>query len=353
VQGLDWLPDGSLEFPGMVEIDPPLDTRSVAFASDVPGGRAALVLGQANGRWVQAWFVGPEGAAPGEMELATAPSETVVGEPQALIDLPDRRSGEATLIVVAFPGDTAELLTGREVDEAGEIVEAWRELPMVDGAAADALAAPLPDMLINGGIWVHHEDEQARQVFPQTSDRAITLQYPDADVADPRGLSSRIDDAVVQSAARCLVGYFGMSPEQLGLTLLAGGPLGGSSMNQAALVGGTFPSGAATACLVTQQTTPDPGSVQMTSTLIDPLPPNELLRNQVIAVPAGDWIVVSGPGAGRTAEIRLADGTVVTSVPLVDGAGIGSLPPSAPASVAILSGSGRLIVERPVTDTAG
>ena len=351
VLALDWVAETRTDYPGMEEIDPPADTRHVVFAQDVPGGRLALVLGQWGGGWVSAWFLGPEDASPEEMELAAPPSEAVFDEPQGLIDAPDGPDA-LRVVVVAFPGDTAEILMRRDVEADGEEVETWQDLDMVDGAAVASLSGPPLDQIQAGGIWVHRNSERTQQVYPLPTDRASRLQLPRIDVADPRGLMASAADEVVQQAAQCLVGYFGGPPDDLELTLLAAGPLGGSSMNQAALVGATFGSGAHSACLMTRTTTVDPGSVTGAAVRIDAVPANDVpLADEVLAVTTSDVIAVSAPAAGRTAEIYQGD-TLLTTVPLVDGAGLGELPLPTETWVRILAADGSLVAEGPVTSWA-
>jgi hypothetical protein len=50
--------------------------------------------------------------------------------------------------------------------------------------------------------------------------------------------------------------------------------------------------------------------------------------------------VVSGPRAGATAEARDADGDLLTSFPLVAGAGTGAVPP-ATTGIRVLDATGR------------
>jgi hypothetical protein len=346
VLALDWVAGTPSEYPGMEEVDPPVDTRHVAFAQDVPGGRLALVLGQWGRGSVNAWFLGPENAAPEEMELAAPPSETIADEPLALLDVPDDLD-DVRLVVVAFPGDTAEILMRRDVDADGEEIDIWQDLGMDDGAAVASLSGPPLDLIQAGGIWVARGSLRTQQVYPLPTERALRLQLPRIDVADPRRLvaSAPVSDELVQQAAHCLVGYFGGPPEDLGLTLLAAGPLGGSSMNQAALVGATFASGAHTACLMTRTTAIDPGSVTGTAVRIDPVPADDvLLVDEVLAVATPDIIAVSGPAAGRTAEIYQGD-ALLSTVQLDDGAGLGELPLPTATRVRILAADGSLVGE--------
>jgi hypothetical protein len=112
----------------------PVDTRKVAFAGDVPGARVALVVG-GNAQPAAAWFLGPVGAAPEQMALAAPPSDTIDQQPLALLDVPDPASESRTLVVVAWPGETASLVTGRTVDANGKTAEHRRPIGMLLGPA--------------------------------------------------------------------------------------------------------------------------------------------------------------------------------------------------------------------------
>jgi hypothetical protein len=351
VLALDWLPPGNADVQGA--LDPPLDARSVAYAGDVPGARVALVLGDWAGVSWHIWFVGPQGASPDEMELATPPMEQRTGEAAALLDRADPSSDTTTLVIVGFPGDSAEVLANREVDASGEVVDDTQAVPMSDGAGAVEVAEEV-DLLTNGGVWIGHGSGDLRQVFPERSSRSVITTIPRFAVTDPRGIAGTVDDAVVQEAAQCLTGYFGTLPEQLGVTLLAAGPVGDDLRTDLALVGVTFPSGATTACLAEQQNGPEPGSVGWTSSLVDPLPANGApLVDQVFAMPSvfTSAIAISAPGTGQTAQLYSPAGHPLYTVPLVDGAGVAPLPPPAPApgSVRILDATGAVVVEAPLS----
>ncbi len=91
---------------------PPLETRAVAFAGEVPGGVRAYVTGWADGGRVGMWLAGPSGAAPADL----AP----LGEPTPdPIDAWDFSSftvaGKGALVVLARPGDLIEVSPGLSV----------------------------------------------------------------------------------------------------------------------------------------------------------------------------------------------------------------------------------------------
>jgi hypothetical protein len=345
---LDWLPPGRADVQGA--LDPPLETRTVAYAGDVPGARVALVLGDWAGLSWHVWFLGPEGATPDEMEPGYGPSENLYGQPMALIDRADPAAQDSTLVVVAFPGDTAEVLLHRDVDATGQVIDESQIVRMDDGVAATTVRAPA-DPLLTGALWVTHGSE-ARQLLPELSPRWRPAELPEFTIADPRDLAGTVDVALVHEAATCIVTSFGIPQDQLGLTLLAAGPLGDEQDSELVLLGATFPSGATTACLAERQTGPEPDSIAGTTTLLQPHSANGApLLDQVFAAPSllTGAVAVSGPSAGSTAELSFRSGRALTSVPLVDGAGLAWLRPPSPDTVRILDGSGAVLVEAPLS----
>lgn len=135
------------EFTGgyPMDITTSVDSRRVLYAGDVRAGRWALVVGRAElvdpveegigGPYitddpVMAWFTGPPGAAPEDMELTTYPNPLM---PEAIPALLDSSSG--TLVVVGAPGDTVEVSERVQVDADGADSRAWTIVETVDGIA--------------------------------------------------------------------------------------------------------------------------------------------------------------------------------------------------------------------------
>ncbi|MFP5369353.1 MAG: hypothetical protein ACLGI3_01185, partial [Actinomycetes bacterium] len=173
------------------------------------------------------------------------------------------------------------------------------------------------------------------------------------EVADPRGLLDAVDGEELEWTVRLLVAQYGVPAESLRPTLLAGGPAGPGSRTSALLVGITFPSGATTVSLSTQWGF-DEQAMTTTTTTADPAPAGTALLDRVIAVATSNVVVVSGPSTGVAAQVYGVDGALVTTVPLVDGAGVGSITSPAPNSVPrlstvrVLDGQGAVLAESPV-----
>jgi hypothetical protein len=170
------------------------------------------------------------------------------------------------------------------------------------------------------------------------------------EVADPRGLRPAVNEDELMWAVQGLVAHYGLPADRLRPTLLAAGPVTDAPNMSAVLVGVTFPSGAAAVHLVTLQDygVDAPGTTG-TSMMFDPVPAGPPLVDRVFAVPLQGAIVVSAPAAGVRAEVYLEDGTLLTTLPLVNGVGSAPLPPPAAESVRILDASGGVVAESPLT----
>lgn len=356
VRELSWAPEDAETFPPEVEIpDPAVADRTVVFAGDVPGGRIALVMARTRvGQLVQAWFAGPERARPADMRLAGFPGQAPRLEPLAFVTTPDPDTDDLVLVLVASPGDEAEVLTGREVTAAGTMSELWEPVPLQDGAGALALGSGVA-IPFGLELRVTRSGQQA-PVFAQ-------LQFDDAalgrsfsapvEVADPRGLLELADADQLHGTVHSLAAHYGLPAARLDPTLLVAGPVSPGSRTEVLLVGITFPSGATTANLAVYWE-PDAEGGMMSVHDLDLAPAGIPLVDRLLVVATSTAVVVSGPAAGVTAEFYRDDGTLLTTVPLVAGAGTAPLtPPALPpaaalATVRVLDRAGNVLAESPV-----
>jgi hypothetical protein len=347
------LPAGAPELP-----DPPVDTRTVAYAGDVPGGRVALVVSQA-GSPSHAWFTGPTGADPAEMTLAMLPGQSLLRQPLALVTTTDTVSGDATLVVASWPGDEVDRLTSRTVSASGVTTEHWTPVAMADGAGVVALGRP--------GVLQAGPDLRLRRpgrlTAPFQPDVALfdgqeRIAPPRVEVADPRGLRGSVTEEDLQRAVDVVTGFYVARAEDLAPTLLAGGPVPGDPGRSTVLVGFTFPSGATAASLVTVWGP----SVEIiagtgwssSAVMTDAAPAGTPLLDQVFAVPAPNSLTVSGPASGVLAEVQGPDGRPVAQFPLTAGAGSASLAVAlSGATVRILDAGGAVVAESPISDIVG
>ena len=179
VLALDWVAPSPDRLPGHARtIDPPVDTRHVSFAQDVPDGRVALVIGQWDNRGCAPGSSGPEDAAPDEMELAAPPSETLGDAARGAPGRPGRRAGRGPTGRRRRPRQhgrgtwsrrdvDAERRGGRDL--AGPCARRRH-------GVVSSLTGPPLDEFSAGGIRVHRRlGERHPAVLPELTERAVRL----------------------------------------------------------------------------------------------------------------------------------------------------------------------------------
>jgi hypothetical protein len=131
------------------QLDPPVATRHVVWAGDVPGGqRWVLVAGEDTANPALALFTGPAGAPADRLSLANAPHAQAADEPFAVQD-----AGTGTLLVVAAPGDRIEVSERAVFEADGTESRSWQ-----DAAGADGVALmKVRPLLANGPTPVAYE----------------------------------------------------------------------------------------------------------------------------------------------------------------------------------------------------
>lgn len=316
---------------------PPPATHRVVFASDVPGGRIALVLGRSGGKTAYLWFHGTKGADPGQMTEAAAPQLTGAGQPLALLDVIAGGGKGAVLVVVGEPGDSAEYVSGSVAGTGHPI-----DLDMTDGVAVTEVTAPI-DQAGAGQVQVARNGQAPMVVVPDASGVAAPTATPTLSIEDPRGLWSQVSQAQLLSLGRYMVGFYGLSSHQVEIVLLATGRIGS---RQVVLLGGILPSGQTVAWQGSYPRT-GPGAGTGNGTAPGPTTP---LLTQTLALRTDGGVVVSGPLDGAAAEVLDSNGAVLGTVPLVNGAGAGAVP-GAPARVRITGQGGAVLAETTVGTT--
>jgi hypothetical protein len=201
------------------QIDPPVETRHVVWAGDVPGGeRWVLVAGEntavpadtdpehqtdlgALSSTALALFTGPAGASADRLSPANVPHGQTADEPFAVQD-----AATGTLLVVAAPGDAIEV-SDRPVFEAdGTESRSWQDSAGRDGVAL----VELPPLLANGPTPVAYQVfrdrlEVGAGIGPEVFGAA---QASDLVLATVHGPLLAADDA--QQAAGQLVAQLGV-----------------------------------------------------------------------------------------------------------------------------------------------
>jgi len=335
--------------------------RHVALATDAPTERIALVLGRSGRDVYTAWLTGPAGAPPEQMALAAPPSATGGRPVPALWDVPELAWTPGLLVVLAEPGDQVSFATGSTIDADGHPGQQSNALPVIDGVVTAAVDAPVGE---GGGVVTVRRSGSSTGFSPPLSDRARQVAEAPVEVADPRGLRASVDEAQLQAVLHEMAGAYGLAPPIISPVLLAAGPVGDSG-ERAVLVGATMPTGATVAWIgVTGSGSGDP------ATRIEPTPPaaaGAALRDRVLAVPLGwavsrlplpraesppGWLVISGPRGGTAAQLLGPGDDRIGTLPLVDGAGIGPVPPATTA-VRVVGADGTELGRAPVAELPG
>jgi hypothetical protein len=343
--------DAAYEAAGAPAVpDPPLESRRVAFAGDVSSGRVALVLGtDGSNRLSHAWFTGPEGAAPDQMTQATTPSESGMDTVMALVDAPAPDAESLTVVVVARPGDTADIGFPIEVDRDGVIHRDRTAVSMDDnGIVVNEIFGRQIWLSPTTDVQVHRGSRAVVSMITERSARlgaeSISMSLP----ADPRGLLDDVDRSVLRGLTGAHLADYGVTSEQVGTTLLAEGPLDASTDDRGQLIGATFPSGATIAWIETYSTE-RPGEGASLWELPGG-PAGTALLDRVLAVRVLGGLMVSAP-SGVSAQAVDARGTVLATIPLRQGGGAGPLVNAGGATrVRVLDAAGGVVVETPITE---
>jgi hypothetical protein len=340
VAELPWWPESEYRDPGMQLSEPPAETRHVAWADDVPGGRIALVVGISEREVAHAWFVGPPGADPDEMSTAAFPA-LWGSDAVALVD------GEAdddilTLVVVADPDDVVERWLVPMVDADGNTEPAVETLDLDNGVAVLDVERRWAES--DGIVMVAREGGTKVGATVSASGRAELSPIADVEPADPRDQARFGVSPALPFQTGHLLRQYGLTAEEARPTLLAAGPL--SPRRAAELVGITFPSGATGLWLTTYEpTNPDSG---MTGLELPFGAAGTDLLDRIVAAETLGGLVVSAPDGVR-ADVLDARGAVLQTVPLSDGAGTGQLSdPTASSKVRIVDASGDVVAEVPI-----
>ena len=341
VRRLDWQIPTELfgELP-----DPPATERHVAFAGDVPGGRVALVVGEDDGQFGAAWFTGPAGAAPSDMQLAVTPQPVDPHAPLALWQSESLHARDGVLVVLAEPGQAVELTAPPVVTADGKETRDWVELPAVDGIVATRVEA----------AWALGRELRTRGASSVPYRVPVTLVHPGQ--ADPRlsrpAADVPSDQALVDDLVTEVLADYDLTAEAARPTVLARGTA--YQDERVLLVGLTFPSGATGAWLLTADQYGEGWSGGLDR--LPHAPAGTALEDRLVAVPVdGYYLALHGPERAVRAEVLTEDARVLGSVELTDGAFVGEVPggsfaPSTDgaASLRLLDATGAVVAEGPI-----
>jgi hypothetical protein len=223
--------------------EPPLESRRVVFAGDVPGGRWAAVAGAdvmgAQGSDVF-WFVGPPGAAADQLQPAQLSGGLRPGTPVALTD-----AGTGTLVVVGAPGDGIEVSPRQEIAADGTVGRTWEAADAPDGVAVVSLTPTATQY-----------DEAIRYRVTRGGARVVTAlppgyrtgtySLPGVSISWPRGPADASVTTVLAGTATDVLTRIGLSPDEVPFTAVWAGGVSpdGDGSARLFLLTATLPSGA-------------------------------------------------------------------------------------------------------------
>lgn len=351
--------------------DPAVADRRVVFAGDVPGGRWALVVGPNTARptgeagnpgqqtdlgalseLAGTWFVGPPGAAPEQLTLATIPRGIIADKPASLAD-----EMTGAMVVIAAPGDLIEVSLRPEVAADGTVSRTWADLDARNGLLVATVGGDpyrgLPAVQYRASRAGVVLDERGPDGFgpPDGQDPdPVDLTYLRPPISAPGGPAGE-----EQMMAAGILGQYGLTPDQLQLRVHYVGPIAGpdGAATGLTVLTAAFPSGAVlTRAFWLQEVGMGyfGGSqcVDMISPAGEPAQDRTLALRCDVAAGASDLpdpestlVILAPPGTSAINAVAEGESGQV-DVPLVDGVGMVPFPDGA-QEVRILDAAGNTL----------
>jgi DNA-directed RNA polymerase specialized sigma24 family protein len=327
---------------------PPPDQRTVVFAGDTPNGRVALVVGTVLEDFRGVWLTGPVGAPAADL-VPHLPRQ--LGEDRPLTLLLGG-PGDASLVVVAAPGDQIAVSDRLMTGPRGTVGRDYPIVPAPDGVAV----VPARTTTLGPSLSVEVTRE-GRQVYRSAADwlgSPASTPLPPLTALRPGGVP---DPHVVDAAVTDLALPLGVEPDSLqpdvlwsadfqlsrgtgSVVVLVGYSPGG------ALVVTTWAGGIGGAVSCGTQT--PPGTTEVAGLTV--------ARVCDVALPGlgqtddGRWLVVSAPPEAASAELLDGRGRVLGPLPLTDGGAVVNVPDGA-RTVRTLDAEGQPLRETPIAPT--
>lgn len=169
VAELSW-EDGVPREPGEA-IDPPIATRRVLFAGEVPGGQVwALVMGRVGSQLYYAWFADTDPSHGRALALAWGPDPASFDRPMALMD---SAGDQGPLVVVSMPGDAVEFSARVDPDASGQATRQYQPMESIDGVSIGVVETPAAPLAAE--LQVIRDGSVAYTLPPQQFDSSEPL----------------------------------------------------------------------------------------------------------------------------------------------------------------------------------
>ena len=327
---------------------PPPDARTVVFAGDTPQGRVALVVGTLFEDFRGVWLTGPVGAAAADL-VPHLPRQLGEERPLALLV---GGPGDASLVVVAAPGDEIAVSDRLMTGPRGTVGRTYETVPSPDGVAV----VPARSTTLGPALSVRITRE-GRPVYRSAADwlgEPPAAPAPLPPLLPLRAVAGAADPRVVERALADLALPLGVEPERLQPQLLWSAELRLSRSTGSvvvlvahspggALVVSTWAGGGGGAVACGTQTPPgttDPDTLTI-ARLCDVALPGLGQADDV------RWLVVTAPADAAAAELLDARGRVLRPLALTDGGAVVALPDGA-RTVRTLDAAGAPLRETPI-----
>ncbi|MCW2510557.1 MAG: polymerase, sigma-24 subunit, subfamily [Modestobacter sp.] len=327
---------------------PPPAERQVVVAGDTAHGRVALVVGTVLEDVRGVWLTGPVGAAAGDL-VPHVPRQLGRDRPLTLLL---GGPGDATLVVVAGPGDEIAVSDRLMTGPRGTVGRSYTPVDAVDGMAVvpartTALGPALSVRVTREGRTVYRAavDWPGDRPDRWTPLPALSSRRPAAGAPDPHVVDAALTDLAVPLGAEPAA----LQPELLwsGELSLARGP-GSVAVVVAhspggALVVTTWAGGGGGAISCGTQT--PPGTTEVATLTV--------ARVCDVSLPGlgqaehGRWLVVTAPPEAVSAELLDSRGRVLGPLPLTGGSTVAQLTGDA-REVRTLDADGQPVRETPI-----
>jgi hypothetical protein len=319
----------------------------VVFAGDTPQGRVALVVGTVLEDFRGVWLTGPVGAPAADL-VPHLPRQ--LGEQRPLTLLVGG-PGDASLVVVAAPGDGIAVSDRLMTGPRGTVGRTYDDVPAPDGVAV----LPVHTTTLGPALSVRVTRE-GRPVYRSAADwlgEPPARPAPLPPMPPLRTAAGAADPQVVERALADLALPLGVEPERLQPQVLWSAELdhgrGAGSVvvlvahsPGGALVVTTWAGGGSGAASCGTQTPPE-------TTDVDTLTIARVCDVALAGLGQTDdrWLVVSAPSDAASAELLDARGRVLGPLALTDGGAVVRVPDGA-RTVRTLDAAGQPLRETPI-----
>jgi DNA-directed RNA polymerase specialized sigma24 family protein len=309
---------------------PPPAEREIVFAADTPHGRVALVVGTVLGDFRGVWLTGPAGAAAQDL-VPHLPRQLGRDRPlTVLLGGP----GDATLVVVAAPGDEVDVSERLMTGPRGTVGRSYAPAPQEDGVAVaaartTALGPALSVRVTREGRAVYRsavdwlgEQPHLAPPLPELTPLRPGAGTPDAHLVDAALTDLAVPLGAEQAALQPELLWSGPLPLRRGpgsvAVVVARSPGG-------ALVVTTWAGGVRGAVSCGTQT--PPGTTEVATLTVARV--CDVERLGLGQDDDGRWLVVTAPPAAASAELLDSRGRVLGPLALAGGSTLVPLPDGA------------------------